>query len=274
MKKIKLILLLFFMTGMVDKSFASPISTDRLIYNGKTYKLYAKPLTKYMRDQPFMDEIFDKELTCQGWGCEYIAQWEIIEDQVFLTGIFCCDGQDYSETILSKLFGEKYFEGKVEIKWLTANIISPQGKLLYYIHDPFSNLHETDLEFQFEKGKLIGTKIYDNSKSKQPTYSFNNNELYEFIYSNINWKKVPELDNKKIIVDIRFSANEDGIIDSVKILKGGKKLFNREAIRVIKSIPEWEVYYKHGKHYRREKWIRIVFTDEKRKRYGKNQQKL
>jgi hypothetical protein len=262
MKTIKLILLLFFMTGMVDKSFATPISTDRLIYNGKTYELYAKPLTKYMRDQPFMEENFYEELTCDGWGCWYIAQWEIIEDQVFLTGIFCCDGHDYSETILSKLFGEKYFEGKVEIKWLTANIISPQGKLLYYIHDPFSNLHETDLEFQFEKGKLIGTKIYDNSKSKQTKYSSNDNTLYEFIYSNINWNKLPKFRSKRIEIDIEFSANEEGIVDSVKILNGKQKVFNLELIRVVKSIPEWEVYYRHGIHYRNTKRITIVSTDE------------
>jgi hypothetical protein len=41
--------------------------------------------------------------------------------------------------------------------------------------------------------------------------------------------------------------NEKGKIDSVRILQGYSEVYDKEAIRVIKSIPEWDVIYRHGK---------------------------
>jgi hypothetical protein len=68
-------------------------------------------------------------------------------------------------------------------------------------------------------------------------------------------------------VYVKFSANEKGIIDSAKIMKGYNEVYNKEAIRIIKSIPEWDVYYRRGVHERREFFIPITFSHENRKKY-------
>ncbi len=54
-----------------------------------------------------------------------------------------------------------------------------------------------------------------------------------------------------IKVYVQFSANENGVINSVKVMKGYDTNFDKEVIRVVKSIPEKDVFYRHEKLERR-----------------------
>ena len=47
------------------------------------------------------------------------------------------------------------------------------------------------------------------------------------------------------------------------------EIFNQEAIRVIKLIPDWDVIYIKGKHFRTQWIMPIKFSEEKRKEYEK-----
>jgi hypothetical protein len=115
----------------------------------------------------------------------------------------------------------------------------------------------------------IGTEIYDNSKSKISVYS-QNTTLLKFIYSNIKWETLPKQDDKPIKVCVQFSANEQGIIDSVKIIKGFDVAFDNEALRVVKSIPEWDIFYRRGQYERRAWHLPIVLSEENRQKYKQN----
>lgn len=44
------------------------------------------------------------------------------------------------------------------------------------------------------------------------------------------------------------------LANEMKILKGYDEVFNNEAIRVLKSVNDWEFLYKHGKPFHRT-WI-------------------
>lgn len=277
MKKIKLILLLFFVTGMVVKSFATILGPDILTYNGQTLNIDIRPLEQFYGKNRKIPTFFPKVKDCRGFDdpCfDHEAKWEITNGQLYLTSIVsCCFRENGLKADLRKIFGKKFINGKVKADWVSANILAPQGKMLQ-IFNLIEVIYEKNIEFQIEKGKLIGTKIYDNSKSKRSDYFENRGKLIEFVYKNINWDTLPELNDKKIAVRVEYSANEYGIIDSVKIVNGEGGLFDKEAIRVIKSIPEWEVFYENGKQWRLTHGFEIVFSEEKRKRYDKNQQKV
>jgi outer membrane biosynthesis protein TonB len=92
--------------------------------------------------------------------------------------------------------------------------------------------------------------------------------MQEYIYSNINWDILPKQDTIVKVV-IKFSANEEGIIDDVKVLRGYNEIYDQEAVRVIKTIPEWDVYFMKGKHKRIPWHLPIVFSEENRKEYEK-----
>ena len=51
-----------------------------------------------------------------------------------------------------------------------------------------------------------------------------------------------------------ISSDENGKIDSVAVVRGVNELYDSEAIRVVKIIPEWNVIYRHGKITNEMKW--------------------
>jgi hypothetical protein len=66
-----------------------------------------------------------------------------------------------------------------------------------------------------------------------------------------------------------FSANENGVVDSVTIMPGSPRKYDRETIRVIKAIPDWDIVYQRGKFQRRRDALRIVFSEANREKYSK-----
>jgi len=272
MKLTKLTLLIFFLIVPLAKIFATAQFPDRLIYNGDTLSIFANPLEQLYNNDSLRPKFFGRKEVCRSTACwrGYEAEWIIIDNQLYLTGIYsCCYSDDKIKANLKKLFGNKFINGMVKADWFTGNIIAPQGKQLYYVHMGYQSLYEKELELQLINGKLIGTKIYDNSKSRQSIYSQDFEKLKEFIYSNIKWTNLPSLDDKVIKVYVQFSANENGIVDSASVVRGYDTIFDQEAIRVVKAIPEWDVFYRHEKLERRIWTIPIIFSNENRIMYSK-----
>jgi hypothetical protein len=135
-----------------------------------------------------------------------------------------------------------------------------------YFYDAWGDF-KTDFEIEFFVGKLISAKTYDNSKSRKVTHQ--NQELQKNIYGNIDWVKLPKIE-KPIRVILEFFANENGKIDSVRVIRGENEIFNQEAVRVMKSVDlDFDVLYRRGKHFRVPKMMPFVFSEENREKYNK-----
>ena len=120
--------------------------------------------------------------------------------------------------------------------------------MLYYINDGFQGIYETELKFTLEKGALVEVEKLDNSKTKRSKYSDDSKLLLHYIYDNINYENLPKKDTIKgrVILYI-YSSDDNGKIYSVVVVRGLNELYDKEAVRVVKSIPEWDVMYRHGK---------------------------
>lgn len=269
------------------KSFGTAQIPDLIIYKGDTLSLFSCPLNSYP-DQALLNP----ESLFGGKGCfytacwrNYIATWEIINNELFLVEIrnacYPTELREVSasykshvdiETIgnefadLNALFTDRMQNGKVKADWVTGKLISPQGKLMMYIHDGFLSIYENELEFSFENGVLIDTQHWDNSKTKVSKYTENSKLLMEFIQSKVDYNNLPKSDTVKRIVIVRIvSSDEQGRIDSVAVVRGVNELYDKEAIRVIKMIPEWDVIYRHGKISNEIKWSIPVKFDATRR---------
>lgn len=272
MKGINYILIFFLLTVSQFRTFATSQIPDLLIYNGDTLSIFANPLEQLYENDSIRPNFFGDKEGCMSTACwrGYEAEWTILDNELYLIGIYsCCYYKDSIKADLQSLFGDRFVNGKVKANWFTGRIISPQGKLLYYVHMGYESLYEKELEMEFSNGILIGTKIYDNSKSRQSEFSQKPEKLKEFVYSIINWESLPKIDNKTIKVFVQFSANENGIVDSVKVMRGYDSIFDNEAIRVIKKIPDWDIYYRHGELQRMSWTFPVVFNEENRKKYCK-----
>ncbi|MCB2379476.1 hypothetical protein LGH70_17900 [Hymenobacter sp. BT635] len=242
---------------------------DRMIYKGDTLKIFANPLEQLYSNDSLHPAFFGAKEACESTACwrGYQATWEISEDNLYLVGIYsCCYNDDKVSADLKNLFGEKCINGRVKADWFTGKIVSPQGKLLYYVHMGYGSLYEKEVELQFESGLLIDTKNYDNSKSRISAFRTNPEKLKKFIYRNIDWNKIPNATNGKSLL-VSFSANRKGVIDSVDIRMKDSSVYAKEAARVIKSIPRWDVLYRRGELLRMEWVVLISFSEENRKKY-------
>lgn len=265
-----------------SKLFGTAQIPDVLIYNGDTLSLFSCPLDYY----PDKSKIEPRTLF-GGNGCfytacyrNYIATWKIENNKLYLIQIRnpCYPtSQDYVEVSIKEgadtlgkefadlelLFPDRFVNGKVFANWVSTTMISPIGKLLFYIHDGFESIFEKELEFTFNNGVVVNTQEFDNSRTKISKFTTDPNLLLPFIEKSINYSNVPYPD-REIRVVVRLSgATEDGKIDGVSILKGFNQLYDQEALRVVNSIPEWDVIYRHGKIINRYWIIPVIFRPKK-----------
>jgi len=278
----KTLLIKIFFLGICIDAFGTAQIPDRLIYKGDTISLFDCPLEYY----PGRETINPRSLF-GGSGCfytacwrNYVATWLIENNKLYLVQIknacFPTDSgyvgislQGSANTIgkefadLKSLFPNRYDNGKVFADWVSTSMTSPIGKLLFYIHDGFASIFEKELEFTFKNGTLIETKEYDNSKTKISKYNTDVKLLKDFIQNSINYSNVPYPD-KEIRVVIRIMGSTvDGKVDGVSILKGYNEVYDKEALRVVNSIPEWDVIYRHGKIINTP-WLITVFFKPKK----------
>lgn len=265
-------LIVILLTVSLSETFATVQEPDIIIYKGDSLFLYAAPLELLYKNKLEGPKFFADKMGCMTTACwrGYQAVWKIIDNDLYLTGILsCCYREDNIKADLKKIFGNKCIDGKVKADWVSTTIFAPTGKYMFVLHDIDEMVYEGELEFQFINGKLIGTKTYDNSKSRLSIYSKDKNKLQDFIYSNINWSDLPKHENQVKKVVLRFSANEKGIVDDVQVMRSCDSIFDKEATRVLKTIPEWDIFYRHGKLYRTNWTIPINFSKENQEKYRK-----
>jgi hypothetical protein len=255
------IFFLFLLLISVDL-FGTGQIPDYLIYKGDTLRLYANPLESYFnfwhkRPTKLFDEIgYNSTATWRG----YIGYWELRNDSLFLKRL---EG-DSCDIDLSLIFKKSVKNGEVFAYWVNEKVLNPYGKRLYYIHMGYSSFYEFEREFIFKKGILKDTMFYDNSKSKISQYTEDPILLKEFITSNINYSNITNepYKNSRVVLEIQH-VTEEGKIDSVIVVHGSDEERNKEAIRIVKSIPEWSVIFWRGKQIQIFWYIFVEFGNKK-----------
>ena len=280
----KYILIKLFVVTRFVGAFATPQIPDILVYNGDTISVYMSLLPNefYKHDTVNIDDfkyvnrilninLFGNQKTCETTACGngYRAVWKIEDEQLYLIDIHsCCYYEDSIKADLTTLFKEQVIDGKINADWVTGNFISLQGKRILYDHSMGTGgVYEHEVEFHFIRGKLIKTNFYDNSKSRQSAYIQDQERLKEYIYRNINWDILPKQDTIVRVI-VEFVANESGLIDEAIVLRGYNKIYDQEAVRVVKTIPEWDVYYSKGQVLRRKWFMPIILAKKIEKSIG------
>jgi protein TonB len=90
------------------------------------------------------------------------------------------------------------------------------------------------------KGKDDGNKIFDvGTIQVNPQFPGGEAEMYEYIRKNLNYPAVDidmEIQGR---VTIKFVVSRTGEISNVQLIKGISPTCDKEAMRVIKSMPRW-----------------------------------
>jgi hypothetical protein len=209
--------------------FSNGFPVDRLIWNGDTLTVYCSSKSSLLelrhdidslRSKLFREKVADEDIVC--WPA-YIAEWTIIENEIFLSNVYCSNYyHDDFRSDLKTVFGAEYEDGKVKATWITDQILIPKGNLLHYI-DRGHQFYETELILIFKNGKLIEQKEY-SSKSHKSIFTENQDSLNTFIYKSIDWKRFLTLKTKKqefslMFHQVKHASHIGFILQEVLIMK-------------------------------------------------------
>lgn len=194
----------------------------------------------------------------------YFAEWIIQNDSLFLVNIYSC--KDRTKADLRKIFNKKKISQGIFADFFSCTFFATKNYHLKNSNVGEYFLNESGKYFVVKKGRIISTSIIYEKKPHVTIYSENDTLRENIIYKSIDWTRIPFLDNFQYSNVIIFTSNENGIIDSVNVVKGNDD-FEEILIEAIKSIPEWDIYYNYGKYIRIPFKQEIIISEENRKKY-------
>lgn len=86
--------------------------------------------------------------------------------------------------------------------------------------------------------------------------------MKEWISSNMQYPETAKEAEKEGKVFVQFVVLKDGSIDKISILRGVSEDLDKEAIRLIKSMPKWNPGQQQGKDVNTRNRIAITFKKE------------
>ena len=247
--------------------FSTGQNGDILIWNNKKYSVLSNPLEDYpqfdsIRPKLFGDKPLDWNTACYRG---YIAEWEIVDNQLYLTNIFSCNNRNIKAN-LNLLFSDVIKNGKIKADWVNQTLIVPEGKCLYYGNIGYSYIYETEHELTIEHGELTKNKRFENS-SHISVFSQKPDTLIKWIYGNIHWNNIPDTIKNPVRVYLYFISSDTNK-PIVRVLKGsGIKVIDDEALRVASLIPDWDFYIQRGKAFKTYWYAPIIFSYENKLKY-------
>lgn len=252
-------------------TLATGQAPDRLIWKGDTLPLYTHPLRSHPIYKQLPKTLFGMQQAPFNTGCwrGHIAEWEIQHDTLFLVNIYTCDyPSNKTKADLNALFPNQLIREKLPASWLSAPLLVPQGKLLYYTQS-YVAIHEKEIELTLKNGIVTHSQEFDNFKTQLSVYAEKNDSLLNYVYSHIDWQLLPDI-SKPVKVFAEIVSGARPFPDTIRLLKKSQQaVFDDEALRVLKSIPSWSCYYKRGVPYPIGYYFVVIFDENRRKKYAK-----
>jgi hypothetical protein len=198
-------LLTFLLTIILGMTvFATAQYPDKIVYNGKEYRLYSNPLESYFDKNP--DKRPKGRVGSSALWRGYVATFEVRSNQLFLNNIEI----QYRDTNDKVSFNTKWrsvidevFPDRKDIKidWLTGILVIPYGKLVNYVHMGYGSTYKNYILLEIDKGDLKKKKHFNYKKYQK----FKKRQFLAF-------KQTEEY--KKIKTDMQKDGSSEEYIDS------------------------------------------------------------
>lgn len=160
------------------------------------------------------------------------------------------DGATQEEVVITYAKKEKGGESRTYVR----KIFYPDGKLQY--QETMNEKGEQECTYYKPNGKIDKhPKEQIQLFQTMPAYPGGQKALFQFLTDNVKYPEVAKQNGIEGRVIVQFVVDRDGTISKVKVLKsGGDPSLDKEAVRVIRSMPDWHPGTIRGKP------VRIQYT--------------
>jgi hypothetical protein len=193
MKKTLLLILTIFTIGILkaDNTLTAQYP-DKITFKGKEYNLNSNPLEPYFEKYP--DNRPKGGIMSTALWRGYVAHFEIIDDQLFVTDIKIEVHDENSKdsypykwiSAYEQVFPNKE---KVKIDWYTGILILPHGKMVEYVHMGYASTYSKYWLLEIDKGDFNEARKYKNKEfvrfKKRQFEMFEKTEEYQKLYSDL-----------------------------------------------------------------------------------------
>lgn len=266
MKKIGRFFIFVLLLLSSPQAFSTVQTPDYLEYQGELYLLEDFPLAPYLEahPNPIYETLFEEGNTACYRG--YIAYWAIRNDSLFLTDIFPTNSDSDEELPIDKtlIFTKLKKDQPVFAYWVTDDLLTVFGEVL--VRNTAVMLYSNERVFSVQKGKVISINVYDNTKTSTPMEG-KEELVHNYIQYNINYSNLENVPEEEVSLSVQFSVQDDGTIGDATVVDidgNYPEDMKAEAIRVVKSIPQWDVYYHLGRAMNFPQWLEVRFSESLR----------
>ena len=138
---------------------------DIIQLNGIKHGLTCEPLEPYLEQWKKSNKLLNNFTFTDCWR-GYIAEWEILDDKLYLTNISGIKQfQMEPKVTISTLFPDS--KENIFAKWFTGKLWVPMGQQLQYVHSGYASVYERDLVITVDKGLVVGQKTIENELPKE-----------------------------------------------------------------------------------------------------------
>lgn len=116
-----------------------------------------------------------------------------------------------------------------------------------------------EIEKPFEHVQPTETNEIVSVVEQQAVFGDSNSALFNWLSSNIRYPRQYQETGITGKVVIRFVVEKDGSISNPQVVRSAAELFDKEAIRVVKSMPNWKPGKQNGRAVRSYFTLPIVF---------------
>lgn len=264
-------------------------SPDVLIWKNDTFNIYSNPLKKRTDwqkiNQSISKQFLDKQISPDNDSIieitpffpYYKTEWKIENENLYLEKITPYQSND-SKLDLTAITKDK--KTPIFADWLTGKLILFEGKCIICgsNHLTKTSIYPNEIILKFKRGILVSNIKYENRILKKSKLSkLDPNEYLEYIYSKVKWEKLTDLDNNYQIF-LTIKPDKNGRIQKIdwdntylivgnKIISNKKNIYLKEAVRIAKIIPDWNVILRHDKIIKQS--FTILFSKEMEEKYAR-----
>lgn len=191
----KKILLLIVAIVLNITAFSTSQYPDKIIYNGKEFRLEYNPLEVFFKKNPTLKPEI-KVISSALWR-GYVATFEVIDNQLYVKDIQIEESdttdkdnyKTYWKSVMNQVFPN---QTRVKVDWVNGLIVLPYGEVVEYIHMGYGSLHENYILLVMENG-MVKKEIKLNAKEYQ---AYTDRQFQAFKKTKEYKKMVKELNGK------------------------------------------------------------------------------
>ena len=149
-------------------------------------------------------------------------------------------------------------KGKFDRKYYVRKCYYPDGQLQY---EEVMNKDGQKCTYYNEKGKVVKRpKKKIDLYMEMPEFPGGQEELLYFLQKNVKYPKIAQENGIQGRVIVQFVVAKDGKIEEAVVVRsGGDPSLDKEALRVIKSMPRWIPGKQRGKPVRVQYTVPVNF---------------